>query len=49
MQSILLGDTINRLCEIETIDTMNHLKQREGMADFVLLKMTNEMPTKVRR
>src|SRR5437016_4221135 len=49
MQSILLGEAINRLRQIETIDAMNHLKQRESMTDLVLLKVTDEMPTKMSR
>src|SRR5207244_8077673 len=47
MQSILLRDAVNRLREIETINAMNHFKQRESMTNLVLLKMTDEMPAKV--
>jgi hypothetical protein len=41
MQSILMGDAINRLRELEAIDAMYHFKQRERMTDFVLLKMAD--------
>ena len=48
MQSIVVGDAINCLGEFKTIDAMNQLKERKGLAHLVSLEVTDEMPAKVR-
>ena len=48
MHPLLFCDAVYVLRETERIDAVNHFKQWQCMPDFVLLKMSYEMPAQIR-
>jgi hypothetical protein len=48
MHPLLFCDAVYVLRETERIDAVNHFKQWQCVPDFVLLKMSYEMPAQIR-
>lgn len=47
--SVLLRDPFQILSESKRVDPVKQLEQRQGVTDFVLLEVTDEMPAQPRR